>query len=162
VSPKTCTHVLLLPTNERARTVPVSFGESGPDLTADKSDRCHVRFYNQQSLVKASSPSAWRRRTTHLPRLLYRYLVGLVSIPGWVQTMSPAQRFFSWAYAGSGDQPRSDVANVIISSRAGKTSIQQVLFKNLPPKETFYLETTMRIIQHRIELVFSIVSLLSC
>ncbi|KAF9048526.1 Gtr1/RagA G protein Gtr2 [Panaeolus papilionaceus] len=29
--------------------------------------------------------------------------------------------------------------------RAGKTSIQQVLFNNLSPKQTFYLETTMRI-----------------
>ncbi|KAF9532469.1 Gtr1/RagA G protein conserved region-domain-containing protein [Crepidotus variabilis] len=37
--------------------------------------------------------------------------------------------------------------------RAGKTSIQQVLFKNLPPKETFYLETTMRIVKHRIDTV---------
>jgi hypothetical protein len=43
--------------------------------------------------------------------------------------------------------------NVIVPFRAGKTSIQQVLFKNLPPKETFYLETTMRIIKHRIEFV---------
>ncbi|KAF8896474.1 Gtr1/RagA G protein Gtr2 [Infundibulicybe gibba] len=32
--------------------------------------------------------------------------------------------------------------------RAGKTSIQQVLFNNLPPKQTFYLETTMRILRH--------------
>ncbi|KAF8656250.1 hypothetical protein AX16_002686 [Volvariella volvacea WC 439] len=32
--------------------------------------------------------------------------------------------------------------------RSGKTSIQQVLFNNLPPKQTFYLETTMRIVKH--------------
>ncbi|KAG6862513.1 hypothetical protein C0995_000061 [Termitomyces sp. Mi166 len=32
--------------------------------------------------------------------------------------------------------------------RAGKTSIQQVLFNQLPPKQTFYLETTMRIVKH--------------
>ncbi|KAH0585248.1 Ras-related GTP-binding protein D [Termitomyces sp. J132] len=32
--------------------------------------------------------------------------------------------------------------------RAGKTSIQQVLFNQLPPKQTFYLETTMRVVKH--------------
>ncbi|TFK75162.1 Gtr1/RagA G protein Gtr2 [Pluteus cervinus] len=32
--------------------------------------------------------------------------------------------------------------------RAGKTSIQQVLFNKLPPKQTFFLETTMRIVKH--------------
>ncbi|TFK33215.1 Gtr1/RagA G protein conserved region-domain-containing protein, partial [Crucibulum laeve] len=37
--------------------------------------------------------------------------------------------------------------------RAGKTSIQQVLFNNLPPKQTFYLETTMRIAKHTIDTV---------
>ncbi|CAA7266983.1 unnamed protein product [Cyclocybe aegerita] len=37
--------------------------------------------------------------------------------------------------------------------RAGKTSIQQVLFNNLPPKQTFYLETTMRIVKHHVDTV---------
>ncbi|KAF8969163.1 Gtr1/RagA G protein conserved region-domain-containing protein [Flammula alnicola] len=37
--------------------------------------------------------------------------------------------------------------------RAGKTSIQQVLFNNLPPNQTFYLETTMRIAKHAIDTV---------
>jgi len=37
--------------------------------------------------------------------------------------------------------------------RAGKTSIQQVLFNNLSPKQTFYLETTMRIVKHTFECV---------
>ncbi|KAF9560749.1 hypothetical protein CPC08DRAFT_636252, partial [Agrocybe pediades] len=37
--------------------------------------------------------------------------------------------------------------------RAGKTSIQQVLFNNLPPNQTFYLETTMRITKHAIDTV---------
>ncbi|KAF9485140.1 hypothetical protein BDN70DRAFT_796453, partial [Pholiota conissans] len=37
--------------------------------------------------------------------------------------------------------------------RAGKTSIQQVLFNNLPPNQTFYLETTMRIVKHAIDTV---------
>ncbi|TFK98592.1 Gtr1/RagA G protein conserved region-domain-containing protein [Pterulicium gracile] len=32
--------------------------------------------------------------------------------------------------------------------RAGKSSIQQVLFNNLAPKQTFYLESTMRIVKH--------------
>ena len=40
--------------------------------------------------------------------------------------------------------------------RAGKTSIQQVLFNNLAPKQTFYLETTLRIVKHQIEFVLSL------
>ncbi|KAJ8474107.1 hypothetical protein ONZ45_g16062 [Pleurotus djamor] len=32
--------------------------------------------------------------------------------------------------------------------RSGKTSIQQVLFNNLSPKQTFYLEPTMRVVKH--------------
>lgn len=35
--------------------------------------------------------------------------------------------------------------------RAGKTSILEVLFNQLPPKQTFYLETTMRIVKHQVE-----------
>jgi len=38
--------------------------------------------------------------------------------------------------------------------RSGKTSIQQVLFNKLPPKQTFYLETTMRTLKHTFEYVF--------
>ncbi|KAG6900597.1 hypothetical protein C0993_007820 [Termitomyces sp. T159_Od127] len=37
--------------------------------------------------------------------------------------------------------------------RAGKTSIQQVLFNQVPPKQTFYLETTMRITKHQYDSV---------
>ncbi|KAF8813346.1 hypothetical protein BYT27DRAFT_7180828 [Phlegmacium glaucopus] len=37
--------------------------------------------------------------------------------------------------------------------RAGKTSIQQVLFNSLPPKQSFYLETTLRIVKHPIDTV---------
>ncbi|KDQ24363.1 hypothetical protein PLEOSDRAFT_41380 [Pleurotus ostreatus PC15] len=32
--------------------------------------------------------------------------------------------------------------------RSGKTSIQQVLFNDLSPKQTFYLEPTMRVVKH--------------
>ncbi|KAI0046591.1 Gtr1/RagA G protein Gtr2 [Auriscalpium vulgare] len=32
--------------------------------------------------------------------------------------------------------------------RSGKTSIQQVLFNDVPPKQTFYLEPTARIVKH--------------
>lgn len=39
--------------------------------------------------------------------------------------------------------------------RSGKTSIQQVLFNNLPPKQTFYLETTIRIVKHTFECVWN-------
>jgi hypothetical protein len=35
--------------------------------------------------------------------------------------------------------------------RSGKTSIQQVLFNNLTPKKSFFLETTTRIIKHSFE-----------
>ncbi|EKM78080.1 hypothetical protein AGABI1DRAFT_101345 [Agaricus bisporus var. burnettii JB137-S8] len=37
--------------------------------------------------------------------------------------------------------------------RAGKSSIHHVLFKDLPPKQTFYLETTMRIMKYPIDTV---------
>lgn len=37
--------------------------------------------------------------------------------------------------------------------RSGKTSIQQVLFNSMVPKETFYLDATMRIVKHTYEYV---------
>ncbi|KIJ66915.1 hypothetical protein HYDPIDRAFT_108876 [Hydnomerulius pinastri MD-312] len=37
--------------------------------------------------------------------------------------------------------------------RSGKTSILQVLFKNLPSKQTFYLEPTMRVTKHAFDTV---------
>jgi Ras-related GTP-binding protein C/D len=37
--------------------------------------------------------------------------------------------------------------------RSGKTSIKEVLFNALPPKQTFYLETTMRVVKHPYESV---------
>ena len=37
--------------------------------------------------------------------------------------------------------------------RSGKTSIQQVLFNNLAPKETLYLETTTQVTKHHFECV---------
>ncbi|KJA14372.1 hypothetical protein HYPSUDRAFT_49256 [Hypholoma sublateritium FD-334 SS-4] len=37
--------------------------------------------------------------------------------------------------------------------RAGKTSIQQFLFNNMQPSQTFYLETTMRITKHAIDTI---------
>ncbi|KAJ7769034.1 Gtr1/RagA G protein conserved region-domain-containing protein, partial [Mycena olivaceomarginata] len=37
--------------------------------------------------------------------------------------------------------------------RSGKTSIKEVLFNALPPKQTFYLETTMRIVKHAYDTV---------
>lgn len=37
--------------------------------------------------------------------------------------------------------------------RAGKTSILEVLFNELAPKQTFYLETTMRVVKHSIDTV---------
>jgi Ras-related GTP-binding protein C/D len=40
--------------------------------------------------------------------------------------------------------------------RAGKTSILNVLFNKLPPKQSFYLETTMRITKHTFDTVIPI------
>ncbi|KAJ6520922.1 Gtr1/RagA G protein Gtr2 [Mycena vulgaris] len=37
--------------------------------------------------------------------------------------------------------------------RSGKTSINEVLFNALPPKQTFYLETTMRVVKHAYDTV---------
>ncbi|KAJ7285219.1 Gtr1/RagA G protein Gtr2 [Mycena rebaudengoi] len=37
--------------------------------------------------------------------------------------------------------------------RSGKTSINQVLFNGLAPKQTFYLETTMRVVKHAYDTV---------
>ncbi|KAJ3518538.1 hypothetical protein NM688_g9424 [Phlebia brevispora] len=37
--------------------------------------------------------------------------------------------------------------------RVGKTSIQEVIFKDLPPKQTFYLETTTRVTQLPVDTV---------
>ncbi|KAH9944865.1 Gtr1/RagA G protein conserved region-domain-containing protein [Amylocystis lapponica] len=37
--------------------------------------------------------------------------------------------------------------------RSGKTSIQQVLFSDLPPKQTFYLERTTRVTKHTFDTV---------
>lgn len=47
----------------------------------------------------------------------------------------------------------------LCTRRAGKTSIQQVLFNNLPPNQTFYLETTLRIVKHHIEFVLLLISI---
>lgn len=38
-------------------------------------------------------------------------------------------------------------------NRSGKTSIQEVLFNNLPAKQTFYLERTTRITKYPYECV---------
>ena len=43
------------------------------------------------------------------------------------------------------------VSLLLTPPRAGKTSILQVLFNQLPPKQTFYLETTMRVVKHSVE-----------
>ena len=37
--------------------------------------------------------------------------------------------------------------------RSGKTSIQEVLFNSLPPKQTFYLEMTRHVTKHTYECV---------
>jgi len=35
--------------------------------------------------------------------------------------------------------------------KSGKTSIQQVIFNGLPPKQTFYLESTMKVVRHMVD-----------
>lgn len=54
--------------------------------------------------------------------------------------------------SSSGDIARTKIL-LLGLRRAGKTSIQQVLFNNLPPKQTFYLETTIRIVKHAVDTV---------
>ncbi|PPQ68647.1 hypothetical protein CVT26_002931 [Gymnopilus dilepis] len=60
----------------------------------------------------------------------------------------------------NGSIPRTKIL-LLGLRRAGKTSIQQVLFNNLPPNQTFYLETTMRIVKHQIESVSSVLLFVS-
>ncbi|KAG6897155.1 hypothetical protein C0992_003742 [Termitomyces sp. T32_za158] len=55
--------------------------------------------------------------------------------------------------SSSDEVPRTKIL-LLGLRRAGKTSIQQVLFNQLPPKQTFYLETTMRIVKHIYDSVF--------
>ncbi|PSS36779.1 hypothetical protein PHLCEN_2v1410 [Hermanssonia centrifuga] len=40
-----------------------------------------------------------------------------------------------------------------VPRRVGKSSIQEVLFSNLPPKQTFYLEMTTRVTKHTFDTV---------
>ena len=47
-----------------------------------------------------------------------------------------------------------------ILRRVGKTSIQEVIFNNLPPKQTFYLETTTRVTKSSYECVLA--TLVTC
>ncbi|KAF5337923.1 hypothetical protein D9758_013111 [Tetrapyrgos nigripes] len=73
----------------------------------------------------------------------------------------PGSRFTSFydLTAKSSRMPNSD--NSLVRTkilllglrRSGKTSIQQVLFNNLPPKECFYLDATMRIVKHTYDTV---------
>lgn len=75
-------------------------------------------------------------------------------------TLWLAQKYSFWAYAGMiPSLHQSPNILCLHNYRAGKTSIQQVLFNNLPPKQTFYLETTLRIVKHHIESVLLMVSL---
>ena len=63
------------------------------------------------------------------------------------------RRSFCWVYAGTLTGLCHCSVRTEFFVRAGKTSIQQVLFNDLPPKQTFYLETTMRIVKHAFECV---------
>lgn len=57
----------------------------------------------------------------------------------WHSTVSTAERLlYSFGYADT-------------RYRAGKTSIQEVVFNSVPPKDTFYLETTTSIRKMDIE-----------
>ncbi|KAJ7158524.1 Gtr1/RagA G protein Gtr2 [Mycena filopes] len=66
-------------------------------------------------------------------------------------TSSPPKR------TASGTSSVSGVARTKIlllgQRRSGKTSIKEVLFNALPPKQTFYLETTMRVVKHAYDTV---------
>ncbi|KAJ7227401.1 Gtr1/RagA G protein Gtr2 [Mycena pura] len=59
--------------------------------------------------------------------------------------------------ASMSSSPAKSVARTKIlllgQRRSGKTSIKEVLFNDLPPKQTFYLETTMRVDKHAYDTV---------
>ncbi|PPQ92239.1 hypothetical protein CVT25_008921 [Psilocybe cyanescens] len=67
-----------------------------------------------------------------------------MSVPNYSSTSTRA--------VPNGPVPRTKIL-LLGLRRAGKTSIQQVLFNNLPPNQTFYLETTMRVVKHSIDTV---------
>lgn len=52
--------------------------------------------------------------------------------------------------SGTGSTPRIARTKILLlgQRRSGKTSINEVLFNALPPKQTFYLEATMRVVKH--------------
>lgn len=58
-------------------------------------------------------------------------------------------KFSFWAWEGK--SLRFLLSPVLTYHRSGKTSILQVLFDDLPVKQTFYLEPTMRVAKHFIE-----------
>lgn len=47
------------------------------------------------------------------------------------------------------------------ANRSGKTSIQQVLFNDLNPKQAFFVEPTTRLTKHKIECVSFMLSCIS-
>lgn len=65
------------------------------------------------------------------------------------------QKFFFWAREGQLRTIKHAFGHLWEEHtwRAGKTSILNVLFNRLPPKQTFYLETTIRITKHIFEWV---------
>ncbi|KAJ6624039.1 Gtr1/RagA G protein Gtr2 [Mycena sp. CBHHK59/15] len=66
-------------------------------------------------------------------------------------TSSAPKRTASTSNTGSGIA-RTKIL-LLGQRRSGKTSINEVLFNALPPKQTFYLETTMRVVKHAYDTV---------
>ncbi|KAF8638312.1 hypothetical protein AX17_002332 [Amanita inopinata Kibby_2008] len=76
--------------------------------------------------------------------------------PSYEATSTSAPLVQHTALNGSGASSESVKRTKILLlglRRSGKTSIQQVIFNNLPPKQTFYLESTMRIAKHAVDTV---------
>lgn len=74
----------------------------------------------------------------------------MASYPSYAATST--QKVSTSSYKKSDAVARSKIL-LLGLRRSGKTSIQQVLFENLPPKQTFYLEPTTRIIKHTYDTV---------
>lgn len=126
--------------------------------------------------AKQLSPPSWDNRTLPPKKLqttcsrsslVSRQVKGQAQLPKGSRRQRPFQRTRACLPACSGPRSSSWVSagELILApmqnvdqlegycNRAGKTSILNVLFNKLVPKQTFYLETTMRITKHTIECV---------
>ena len=138
------------------------------------------RSFNERVILNifpfCQAPVLWSELSTHHPwylawarNLLHKYNLHPPStsicqgkILLFINEISPrkmvvlsGQKFFFWAREGQLHTIKHAFGHLWEERtwRAGKTSILNVLFNRLPPKQTFYLETTIRITKHIFEWV---------